>query len=255
MPNGYVLWEGPSQLDGQTPIICVLTPHSRNAKTGDAAQTWILARDTAPMDAVRSGADHAVCGNCVHRQLRTCYVEVWQAPANVWKAYHQGNYPAADSTTLRRILRNRVLRIGAYGDPAAVPLAVWDEVVPFARKALGYTHQWRRDVRLARYCMASVDNLAEREEAKALGFRTFRTRGADSPRLQHQEAACPAAKESGKLIQCVDCCYCDVRSGGGDVSIVVHGARARKYIQGGIPIELAGGSEPQLEEIPRRQGA
>jgi len=238
-PKGYLLWEGASQIDGTTPIICVLTLHSTNRKTGDAAQTWILSRDTPPMDAVRSGADHAICGDCIHRQLRTCYVEVWQAPTIIWKAYHKSQYPPANRTALRIGLRKRVLRLGAYGDPAAVPLEIWDETVPFAESALGYTHQWRNTLRLSRYCMASVDSLEEREEAKALGYRTFRTRGSDTGRVQYQESACPASKEGGQLIQCVVCQYCSNTKGTGDVSIIVHGARARKYVKSGIPLELA----------------
>jgi hypothetical protein len=83
-PNGLVLYRGPSQLDG-APIIVVATGiagASRNAKTGDLIQTWILREDISPTEAVKTGADASICGTCPHRGTisegknigRSCYV-------------------------------------------------------------------------------------------------------------------------------------------------------------------------------------
>ena len=49
-----------------------------------------------PVDAVNLGADDTVCGDCPHRKQsdgsRSCYVNVGQAPAAVWKSYKRGIY-------------------------------------------------------------------------------------------------------------------------------------------------------------------
>src|SRR5215469_6722148 len=57
-PSGFVVYEGPSMLDG-APIVCILTglgKDSRNEKTGGGLyQTWILRRDINPIAATHSG--------------------------------------------------------------------------------------------------------------------------------------------------------------------------------------------------------
>jgi hypothetical protein len=228
---GYVLWEGVSQLDNKTPIVCILTTRSKNVKTGNMLQTWILLRDINPMEAIHDDMDAPICGLCIHRILRTCYVEVWQAPASVWKTYQKGGYTTPSTETLSAVCAGRMLRIGAYGDPAAVPIAVWDQVAPLCAGYIGYTHQWKDFPQLARYCMASVDSATERPYAKALGFRTFRARGHSTERAHHQEAQCPGAEEAGKKMKCIDCKYCDLtRPFTGDVTIFLHGQRGKKYL-------------------------
>ena len=103
-PNGYILWEGSSKLDGQ-PIVVIATMNSSNVKTGNMIQTWILRADINPVQAVNDGDDYSICGNCPHRKksyvddkgvdqsTRSCYVNVGQAPNSVYKAYKAGKYP------------------------------------------------------------------------------------------------------------------------------------------------------------------
>ena len=103
-PNGYILFEGPSAIDGK-PIVVIATGFankSANGKTGDMIQTWIIREDIKPNDAVKSGDDESICGQCIHRPALKaaiqakgekhirCYVKVWQAPLVVWKAYKRG---------------------------------------------------------------------------------------------------------------------------------------------------------------------
>ena len=88
--NGVILYEGPSLIDG-APIVVIATglkKPSKNAKTADMVQTWILRKDIHPKYAVRSGDDVSICGQCPHRMrehlepdgstktLRTCYVNM-----------------------------------------------------------------------------------------------------------------------------------------------------------------------------------
>ena len=65
-PIGFVVYEGPSELDG-SPIVVIVNrifTASDNAKTGDIVQTFIIRSDVSPLDALKSGEDVSVCGDC-----------------------------------------------------------------------------------------------------------------------------------------------------------------------------------------------
>ena len=63
---GFVFYRGKSPIDG-APIVAIATLESKNGKTGDMVQTWILREDISPLMAIKTGADRSICGNCVHR--------------------------------------------------------------------------------------------------------------------------------------------------------------------------------------------
>lgn len=233
--NGCILYQGPSQLDG-SPIVAILTglqSASANRKTGDMLQTWILRADVSPTSAVKSGEDASICGNCAHRgehgKGRTCYVTVVQAPTAVYRAFERGSYPRAAMDHYRAI-NARPVRFGAYGDPTAIPFDVWANVLRFTSRWTGYTHQWQ-DERFSAYqsiCMASVDTEEEYRRAKLAGWRTFRVRHADTPKLA-TECICPASDEGKHRTTCADCILCKGNgSRAKDVVIVAHGT-GRKY--------------------------
>jgi hypothetical protein len=244
-PNGIVLYRGPSMLDG-APIIAIATGlenGSSNGKTGGGLiQTWIIREDVSPTDAVNSGDDGSVCGSgehgCRHRGKivdgknvgRSCYVTVFQAPLNVWKSFHRGIYPMVQEADLADIFADRLVRLGAYGDPAAVPFHVWQGVLAKAKAKTGYSHQWRvlAFQALREYCMASCDTAEEREEARALGWRTFRVRAAGET-LGEREIACPASKESGYKTTCDRCIGCGGTSAKAKVDFVIiaHGSAGK----------------------------
>jgi hypothetical protein len=227
-PQGVVLYTGPSLLDG-SPIVVVavnLARRSKNPKTGNMVGTYILADNgDDPILALKTGGDKAVCGDCPHRG-GTCYVNVTQAPLSIYRAVQAGTYPNFNARKHLRLFDGRFIRLGSYGDPAAVPLTVWKPLLGVAKGWTGYTHQWRScDPELARYCMASVDTPRQREEAIALGWRTFRVRLADQP-LEEGEFACPASKEAGYRLTCEECRACSgAKDGGKNASpaIVFHG--------------------------------
>jgi hypothetical protein len=182
-------------------------------------QTWILHRNHLPTHAVRTGSDAAVCGDCPARG-RWCYVQVGQAPNRIWQSYRHGDYPPLDLNSFRR----RAVRIGAYGDPAAVPSQIWARIASVASFCTGYTHAWRScDPSLKRYLMASVDSLEEYHEAKALGWRCYRVTESLSTRLTG-EAICPHERSQ---LQCIACRHCDGLASGrrGDVVTLVRGLR------------------------------
>lgn len=244
-PSGIILYRGPSMLDG-APIIAIATgldDKARNRKTGLVLQTWIMRDDVAPHIALKTGDDASVCGDCRHRPINggACYVRVFQAPLVVWKAAQRGVYAqAADLDAIRSAGANRVVRLGSYGDPAAVPIAVWEALVSGATAHTGYTHQWRNAPELAALCMASADSALEAAQAQAQGWRTFRVRAPSEP-VSLREFVCPASKEAGAKTDCASCRAC-----GGITSkakanpvIIAHGATARRFIVTRSPIAIA----------------
>jgi hypothetical protein len=233
-PSGFVFYDGPSVIDG-APIIGIAVLRSENAKTGDMVQTYILRADMSPLDAIASGDDVSICGDCRHRgddgaSVRTCYVNVGQSVQSVFAAWVRGSYPAVSPTAGARMLDGRTVRIGSYGDPAAIPARAWFALVRHAAGHTGYTHQWRRAAALRPLVMASVDTVPERDVARALGWRTFRVRSAAQP-LGAREIVCPASPEGGDRRQCVTCRACDGadRPGKASVAIVVHGSMAKYF--------------------------
>ena len=173
-PKGLVLYKGPSVLNGE-PIVVIATElqtarrharHGVNAKTGAMVQVYILAGGRDPVRAHRSGADAAVCGDCIHRQ-GSCYVRLDQGALVVWRAYQRGRYRHASLQVARAALAGLPVRLGTYGDPAAVPTVVWQTVLTQSAMHTGYTHQWRTcDQTLAHWCMASCDTAEETAQAQ-----------------------------------------------------------------------------------------
>ena len=227
--DSYKIFEGPSEINGQ-PIIAVVTHSTSNRKTGDTAQLWILPANIKPNAAVKTGDDEAVCGNCKHRPLiakktnrKACYVRTFQAPRSIFEAAQRGSYmkitPAAANHEIKR--HGLKLRLGAWGDPAALPQWV---IEGLARdlEVLGYTHQWRNDKFswLKRWCMASVDTFKEYCRAQAAGWRCFFNCADDEEYERtvalHEVNACPASKEMGANMTCSECMACDGKRGPGD---------------------------------------
>ena len=176
--NGVVLYEGPSVLDG-APIAVVATLKSSNAKTGDMVQTWILRADMHPLEAIATKADESICGNCVHRQSTggACYVNIGQAPAAVYRTYKAGKYPAFDPAVHNALFMGRKVRLGAYGDPAAVPYEILAHITGLSIGHTGYTHQANHkafDPRIAELCMISADSPKQAQKYHAKGYHTFR---------------------------------------------------------------------------------
>jgi len=221
---GFILWQGPSVLDG-APVVVIATDNSENRKTGGMVQTWILRSDVEPHTALKTGEDASVCGDCPHRPANggACYVTVFQAPLAVYRAFKRGSYRWA----CPQQFAGKVLRIGSYGDPGSVPLSVWRQATRGVAGYTGYTHQWRTaPAGLARYCMASCDTPDEVDEARALGYRTFRIRLDGEPLLE-RESVCPASAEAGHKLTCENCRACSGAQVGRQLSgiaIVAHGA-------------------------------
>jgi hypothetical protein len=185
-------------------------------------------------------------------------VETGRAPEGVWHAYHRTIDPtvvrrcprcreaarrgkgikywvahppygiASKRSELEQLGRDRDVRIGSHGDPAAVPAWVWKAFTKSARSVRGYTHRWKRAKHLQGICRASVDSPEEKAAAKRLGWRTFRVRTADEP-VERGEARCPASKEAGERVTCSTCPIGCSGESPRDVTIIVHGSSAGSF--------------------------
>lgn len=236
MSAGYVIYDGPSMIDGAPIVViaCALEK-SRNAKTGHMVQTYILRKDMHPIEAVKAGADVSICGDCKHRGdgtggSRSCYVTLVHGPSHVYRSYLRGAYEVLSPAAAGVLLAGRMIRLGTYGDPAAVPIGVWHELVAMAKGWTGYSHRTEfvsRDWSLL--VMASVDNEEEKKAAEARGFRTFRV-GASKI---DGEVLCPASAEAGKKAVCADCRACMGLAGKARASIYIppHGSGKRYALE------------------------
>jgi hypothetical protein len=239
---GFILYQGPSMLDG-APIVAIAITSSTNKKTGDMVQTYVMRADVNPLEALATGQDHAVCGDCKHRPILggACYVNVGQGANAVYKAFVRGIYPE-DAKGARMAAAGCMVRLGTYGDPMAVPAAVWTSLVLDAAGHTGYTHQWLNDSvdagqreAISTLCMASADTPAEGEMARSIGLRTFRmVRPGDA--VARGEFVCPASEEAGKKKTCAECGACDGSARGRAASpvIIAHGAKASRFIRIGV---------------------
>ncbi len=217
--NGYVLFENDS-------IVCIVTGFTRtseNEKTGAMLQSWILVKETNPVDAIFRGLDDKVCGNCPLRgelgKGRKCYVNLATAPYQIYKSWKSGLYPILTDFTL---FKGKTLRLGSYGDPVVVPLEVWQQAIANVDGHTGYTHQWRTNPRFGAVVMASCDSAVDQIEASSQGWRTFRIKTPGQP-LFADEISCPASEEGGRKTQCNRCQLCNGAGKARNVAINAHG--------------------------------
>jgi len=226
MENG-VFYRGPSLIDG-APIVGVAIYSDRNGKTGRVLQTYIIRADMNPLEASKTGADVSICGTCPLRGTptadparkqaagRRCYVNLGQGPLSVFRALERGRYPDVDPAAIGA---GRMVRVGTYGDPAAIPGEVWDAMLSQATTWTAYTHQkpWRPDI-----AMQSADDYHEAALHWHAGRRTFRViTGLDDIDHNH-EILCPASKEAGRRVQCAACKLCKGSARGKSIAIVEH---------------------------------
>lgn len=220
-------YRGPSMIDGHE-IVAIATTGSANRKTGDMIQTWILRTSHSPTEAVRLGHDRSICGECPHRTgaVRTCYVNIGQAPQAVWRAFKARRYPKASLAEFLAQRGDQPLRMGSYGDPAAVPIDAWDGAAGTRRRA-GYTHQWRNPIAqpFKRLVMASCDGPGEAIEAARQGWRTFLVQPVGAP-APEQGIECLAESHGKTCEQCGLCRGAD-RPNAPSIWIEAHGTAKR----------------------------
>jgi hypothetical protein len=212
-PLGVILYEGPSLIDLK-PIVVIANMFkgkSDNEKVGNMIKTWILRSDIPPLKASETGEDYSVCGDCIHRKIRSCYVNLGTAPTVIYNTYKRGGYVKFESNMIE-LFRDREVRIGSYGDPTAAPFVLWHNICKVAKSFVGYTHNWKNcDQRFSRYIMASVETEKQLFEAQEWDWRTFRVR-LENDDVLPIEFVCPASKEGGQKTNCSKCGACSGNS-------------------------------------------
>lgn len=295
VPRGAVVYRGPSLIDGAPLIVVAtgIRGSSRNAKTTGGrplAQTYVIpaamlqgisgstakgarAADYRAWAAnLRGGCDGAACGACGKRPalaagvdagelpVDPCYVR--NGPPEVARAVVRGAYPDATpeqaaSYVAASVAAGRIagVRAGAWGDPAAAPLAVHAPILDAARAtsqpsgrrgvATAYTRRWvnvdgypaQAAYPWRAYAMASAHTVAEAELAAVNGWRPFLV---VDPRLPTEVTGavalamvaragvlhCPASRERDTDIGCADCGACNGGTGP-IVAIASHGHYTR----------------------------
>ena len=253
-PKGFIIDKGQSPIDGQ-PYVVILTLSSSNRKTGDMAQVWILREDTNPVEAVNTGDDYSICGNCPHRRrqvwdakrkrftwARSCYVNVGQAPNQVWKTYKRGGYKQLSYvgntelpsngplySEIEAIVAGLRIRWGAYGDPSLINPQVVCLFNSYADGHTGYTHQWRQAFAAAHrgVFQASVDSWNDYLTASTAGWKCFLVVDKSGKSLAPKQVKhCPADVADSQA-QCKTCKLCDGAKV--DVFVEAHGSGS-KYV-------------------------
>lgn len=238
-----IIYSGPSLIDGK-PIVAIAIGKSGNTKTGNMVQTYIIRADISPLEASKTGEDFSICGACPHRGeattlaerkqalKRSCYVNLGQGPTIVWKAFQRGIYPTVTGHAgIAAIGKGRMVRLGTYGDPAAVPAYIWESLISEAVGHTAYTHQSGVESAQARpeFMMISADTEQQARIEWSNGNRTFRVVKSTYEIIRGAEILCPASKEAGFKTTCNSCGLC----GGAaikakSIAIVDHGPQRKR---------------------------
>lgn len=240
MHRGVLLWHGPSQINGE-PVFATIQFGSANRKTGSMLQTYILSAEHSTLAALQNRLEEAICGACVHRPqadgTRSCYVDP-RSLATVWQSVTGSGIRTGIATEGRYLTLQEVaslcgvdtkralellgmgerVRLGTYGDPAAIPAALWATLTSQAETWTGYTHQWQNDAvsseqrqALKPLVRASVDDAQGYQASTSTGWVPFVvTPDVETGRALRAlgsmpVALCPASEEAGQKVTCAAC--------------------------------------------------
>jgi hypothetical protein len=78
---------------------------------------------------------------------RVCYVNLAHLPLAIYKAVSR--HPVTGLAKIVKRLGSKALRLGAYGDPAFLPVKTLQALTK-GRRWTGYTHQWRKVIQSVR---------------------------------------------------------------------------------------------------------
>ena len=225
LKNSAIIYEGESLIDKE-PVVAVATGFvlGANSKLGaNVIQVWVMRSDISPVEAIKTGQDYSVCGNCPLRG-KVCYVNVAFAPSSIYYSYKAGNYPHLCDRHLQKIKEYRkLLRLTAYGDIAAIPIEAVKPLIDAAPVTVGYTHQWSTHPQYKGLLMASCENPEDAIAAKNMGWQTFRIKNSKDPLLWNEKQC---SNQLHKSVQCEDCKLCDGKSSA--IAVDVHGLNWKK---------------------------
>ena len=209
LPSTVKVGEGPSALSGD-PIVVIASrigaDPSENGKTGDMGQVYILPKATSPGHAWINGAINAVCpDSCEHRrdQKADCYVN-WSRLRAAWERGLTA--PALPDG----YLKGAIVRLGAGGDPCAVPFHVWVGLLDGVKGWSGYTAQWATlPAKWRGYFMASVATPDQAFDAAAMGWRLYAASLSEADDRAYEAQGVKACLSHAVDLPCVSCRQCD----------------------------------------------
>lgn len=225
--GSLVLYKGISLLDNETPIMVVMsgyTKDSQNEKTGPLVQLYILPIDILPRDAYTSGSK-SVCGDCRYNGNNGCYVR-WSHLKGIWNSAR--SQPVIPMKHAKEFVKGLRVRVGAAGDPSAVPFSFWNDLLSSCENFTGYTHQWDKPEYqdLSSLFVASTDSKEETREANAKGWNTFEV--IDNEKPSKNSVLCLATDTTksinGLPFSCATCMMCNGKGKGKNVYAQLHGA-------------------------------
>jgi len=233
--SSLIFYQGSSCIDGSEimGVLSGLNGTSANSKTGNVVQTWILSANEDPIRAAATGADYSICGNCImrHYSKGACYVVLMHGPQNIYKSAKAGRIPKIQDLNRKQLhkvnrqLKKRPIRLGSYGDPAAIPEDVWSRILALVPSHTGFTHQWESShaAWLKGLVMASCETRSAAGKAQAAGWKTSRTSVSGKP--DRNEMIC--LNHAKDPWQCDECKICD----GITKNVVgpVHGSRKGRF--------------------------
>lgn len=192
-------------------LVAIATTDSDNSKTGNMIQVWIMSRLVHPVESRRSGHDATLqCQGCPFASNQGCYVSPLALMA-IWRAYKANSYSYLQfgSADWDAFFQGASVRLGAYGNPSMLPLAMLQSITDLASMHTGYMHDWHlMPIDLARsygrFLMASTEP-SNSAYAQNLGLRTFTVLSPDSP----SEGLGIECLADAKGMQCADCGLCD----------------------------------------------
>lgn len=195
---------------------------SNNTKTGDMIQTYILDKARLTSEPKTFGAKCEACP-----MIDRCYVSrdkmsVRRALKALLEGKGKGSYQHATLDQVLPHLAGRSIRFGTYGDPSAIPLDDVAKIVSAAKGHTGYTHFWREiDPAYSAYFMASCESLSDENEARLIGYRSFRVLLKEQAEHEVRSNTIECLNASVGLT-CEDCGLCSGTEGKGSSSIYIH---------------------------------
>lgn len=194
---------------------------STNRKTGDMIQTYLLDRETLTSEPKVFGAKCSACP-----MVDKCYVSQDKGAVRraLKKLLGEGSRSYAHATLdqVLPLLSGRLIRLGTYGDPSALPLSDLKAIVSSAKGHTGYTHFWREiDPAYSKFLMASCESLSDETEARLVGYRAFRVllKGQEAHEVGARSVECLNASVG---LTCAECLLCSGTEGKGSSSIYIH---------------------------------
>ena len=233
LSNGLIISENKTRVV----IITGFIKSSKNEKTGNMLQTWILERDIDPVTSVKTGSDSkTVCKGCIFASGNGCYVTVFQAPLSIWRAYKNGSYdnysklsPIKQRKYLSKI-KGRSIRLGAYGNPSLIPKRWITKLVKLSKNHTGYFHNWRELSAKDRsfygqYLMASCETESSFKLATSYGLRSFIASGT---KPQHENIL--TCLNTTHNMSCSRCGLCNGGNNRNSIWIEVHGNKTKQAL-------------------------